>query len=257
MKVQIVLALAVGTMATVGALTVATPALAQRQPGGNNQLPLPGPDYWQGVRPGGGGGYYGGWGGGWGGGGGGTIAGSYLQGLGSAIQAQGQYNLMTAQGAVYAEQARSADIDNRMKATETYFQMRQVNRAAREAERGPRPTQEDWVRFAKQREPKPLTTSELDPISGSIEWPQLLQAEVYAPYREELDKLFAERSAVGGSIGTTNFEQINNTANAMLKELKKHIRDYSPSTYMVARRFIEGLGFESHRATIAPDPQAG
>ena len=137
MKTGIVFALAVA-----GSLAVANPVFAQRQPApGANQLPLPAPNYWQGVRPGGG--YYGGGGGGWGGGGwggGGTIAGSYLQGLGSAIQAAGQYNLMTAQGAVYAEQARSADLDNRMKATETYFQMRQVNRAAREAEHGPRPT---------------------------------------------------------------------------------------------------------------------
>jgi hypothetical protein len=251
MKIQIAFALAV-----VGSLVAASSALAQRQQPGANQLPLPAPDYWQGVRPGGG--YYGGWGG-WGGGGygGGTIAGSYLQGLGSAIQAAGQYNLMTAQGAVYAEQARSADIDNRMKATETYFQMRQVNRAAREAERGPRPTPEDWVRYAKQREPKPLTTSELDPISGSIEWPEILLAEVYTPYREQLEKLFAERSAVGGSLGTTNFDKIHGTADAMLKELKKHIKEYSPSNYMVARRFIEGLGFEAHRATLLPEPHAG
>lgn len=254
MKTHMVLALAV-----VVGLAAATPVMAQRQPapGGANQLPLPEPNYWQGVRPGGG--YYGGWGG-WGGGGwggGGTIAGSYLQGLGSAIQAAGQYNLMTAQGAVYAEQARSADLDNRMKATETYFQMRQVNRAAREAERGPRPTPEDWVRFAKQREPKPLTTSELDPISGSIQWPEIPLADIYAPYREELEKLFAERSAVGGSLGTTNFDKINSTSNAMLKELKKHIKEYSPSNYMVARRFVEGLGFEAHRATLLPEPNAG
>ena len=44
-------------------------------------------------------------------------------------------------------------IDNRVYGTEKYFQQRQINRAARAAERGRQPTMEDLIRYASRALP--------------------------------------------------------------------------------------------------------
>ena len=45
------------------------------------------------------------------------------------------YNLQTSQAAINAEQARSMNLDNRLKGTQTYFEMRKVNTASRKSGR--------------------------------------------------------------------------------------------------------------------------
>src|SRR5580658_11295167 len=79
-----------------------------------------------------GGGAYGGWGDGWGWGwGGGTAAGNYQMGAADLTRAAGLYNLYTAMAGISEEQARAMDIQNRLKATEAYFEMRKMNQKYR------------------------------------------------------------------------------------------------------------------------------
>ncbi|MCH8858930.1 MAG: hypothetical protein IID54_05035, partial [Proteobacteria bacterium] len=112
----------------------------------------------------GGGGYgYGGWGNG-----GGTVAGNYLTGLGRAIRAQGQYNLDTSAATINLEEARTRQIDNRKLWTNTYFEMRKVNQASRDAERRPRGTPETRVRLAQEAAPNRFSPGELDPVTGVV-----------------------------------------------------------------------------------------
>ena len=119
---------------------------------------------------------YGGWGGYYGGGGGGnTVAGSAMNGMASVISAKGDYNLSTSAAAVNMTQAQKNEIQNRQMATDAYFSMRATNRQAVAAERGPSPTMEQLVKIARQGVPKPLNTSQLDPVSGKIAWPGPLQ----------------------------------------------------------------------------------
>ena len=63
-------------------------------------------------------------------------------------------------------QAQKQEIENRAQWTQTYFDMRAVNRAARAAERGPRPTMEQLARIAHEGIPAPLSPSQVDPVSG-------------------------------------------------------------------------------------------
>src|SRR5437762_406960 len=70
-----------------------------------------------------------------------TAAEGAAYGMAEMTRAQGQYNMMTAQAAVTGQQAYSAALDNKLKATQTYFEMRRINQEATAAERNARKQQ--------------------------------------------------------------------------------------------------------------------
>jgi hypothetical protein len=96
-----------------------------------------------------------------------TAAGSAMNGMASVISSAGDYNLSTSAAAVNMTQAQKQYIENRQSATNAYFEMRAANRAAREAERGPRPTVEQMARIAQAGVPKTLDAYQSPHRSGS------------------------------------------------------------------------------------------
>lgn len=87
----------------------------------------------------------GGYGGYYGGGVGSTAAGSASTGMANVISARGSANLNNSAAAVNYTQAQSNEIKNHEQYTNTYFDMRATNKAARAAEDGPPPTAEQMV----------------------------------------------------------------------------------------------------------------
>ena len=73
--------------------------------------------------------------------GGGTAAGNAMNGMASVISAKGDYNLSTSAAAINMTQAQKNEIQNRQQWTNTYFDMRATNKAAR-GQRG-RPSAHD------------------------------------------------------------------------------------------------------------------
>jgi hypothetical protein len=188
-------------------------------------------------------GVYGG-GGGYGGYGGytsGTAAGSALTGMASVISAKGDYNLSTSAATVNMTQAQRNEIQNRQLYTDTYFQMRATNRAAREAERGPPP--------ARDGVPKPLTTSELDPVTGQLYWPNLLRSESFDPDRAEVDQLFAKRSSYG-ELTYSEQRKARNALYAMFDQLKAQIQEVSMADYIVNRKFLNSVLYTAAKSQL-------
>jgi hypothetical protein len=192
---------------------------------------------------GGGGGF------GWGGyGGGGTAEGAYLHGMGDVVRSAGYANVMNSLAAQNYEQAYSQDLDNRLKATNTYFEMRRTNKAARAEEAGPPATAAQLASYAAEMAPKRLSSSELDPVTGEVNWPLVLNDDRYASLREAVDKLFSQRqSSVSG--GAADYRQLVSAIEAMRAAIVKNINDYSPSTYLQARKFLDSLLYEARFAT--------
>ena len=127
-----------------------------------------------------------------------------MSGMASAITAKGNYNLSTSAAAINMTQAQKNEIQNQQLAAKTYFDMRASNHAAVAAERGPTPTMEQMVRWARDAAPKPLTTSQLDPVTGKIFWPAWLQEDSYAPQRADLQELLAKRPSTAVSTFPTS-----------------------------------------------------
>jgi hypothetical protein len=195
---------------------------------------------------GGGGGGYGGWGWGMGGWGvGSTAAGSYYTGLGNAIRSQGQFNLDTSAAAINMTEAERRQIENSKLWTETYFEKRRINQAYRDSQRRPAGNSETWIRLAQAGTPQRLSPSDLDPVTGRVNWPPGLLNEVYAADRQKVDELFADRALAHGAIGPQAHAQITTSINAMLATLKSLIRQYETNQYIASRNFLNSLAFEA------------
>ena len=198
-----------------------------------------------------GGRYYGGrrWGGyGYGYGGGMTAAMGYGIGLGTVIRSRGLYNLDTSQANINNQQAYKQYLENRMEATKTYFEMRQLNREYRAKERGPAVTPEQIQRMAAVGAPERLSASQLDPVNGKIDWPRALESDTYAQYRAELEPLFQKYADSSGSIGPERYGDILKSTDQMKAVLKDNINSTPPGDYVAAKRFLESLAFEAGQA---------
>jgi hypothetical protein len=188
------------------------------------------------------------WGGGFGynrGGYASTAAQGAAYGMSEMMRAQGYQNLENSEAAKNWEEAKTLEIQNRMRWTETYFEMRKTNRDARTAEAGPPVTQEQAIRMAKMSSPRRLGSTQLDPVTGHIEYPLLLQDDIYSPYRHELDSLFAKRAATGGSIQYSEYQAIQTTVSKFVDALKEHVDKYPAGDYGRARTFLNSLAHEA------------
>jgi hypothetical protein len=173
-----------------------------------------------------------------------TPAGSYARGMSDLIRSQGAKNLRDAQAAEEVEEARAKYMENRMQATENYFRMRSMNRAYREDERGPRPTSEELFRLAKLKAPDRLSPSEMDPISGEVNWPMVLRDEMFAPTRIKLDKMFAYWAEHGNQLSIDQYAEMQRSLEQLSAMLVTVVESTPPKPYAEARNFLESIGYE-------------
>lgn len=188
----------------------------------------------------------GGWGGGYYSSGGGTVAGSAMQGMASVVNAAGNYNLSTSAAAVNMTQAQKQGIINYNDYVNTYFETRRVNKEARAAEASPRLTAAQLNRIAQEGAPKPLNAYQLDPVSGALAWPSLLQDNRFAEQRALLDKAFAWRASYG-TLNSVQLQKVREMTDSALEQLKAMIRDVDTTDYLQARQFLTSLAYEARK----------
>lgn len=168
-----------------------------------------------------------------------TPYGSASSGLGALIRAEGAYNQMTAQAMLTLEHAKTAALDNKLKAAQTYYQLHRLNETERaEAERKHLAT---FVHVDPPKTPRP-TASQLDPVSGEITWPKLLQDTGYATERQRLETLFGLRAL---DPSQTDSVAIQHTADALRDKLDARINEYPTPDFFAARHLIESLAAEA------------
>ena len=166
-------------------------------------------------------------------------------GMSEMMRAQGYQNLQNSEAAKNWEEAKTADIQNRLRWTETYFEMRKVNREKRAEEDGPPVTQEQAIRMAAQKMPARLRSTQLDPATGHIEYPMILTDTGYKPYRDKLDTLFAHRAASGGSMPYSDYQAIQQTVGQFIDALTRRINEYTAGDFGRAKNFLDSLGNEA------------
>jgi hypothetical protein len=176
------------------------------------------------------------------GGGGGTAASNYMYGMSSVIQAEGAYNLMTAQASIAAQQAESQYLQNRLAATQTYFEMRQMNKQYRDQERAKPMSGEALTHYYEQMKPKRMVPTQLDPVTGQITWPLPLQDEAYASYREQLESVYKLRA----QHKDFNYNDVRVAAEGMQAEFRKHLDEFAPQDFENSNKFLEALAVEAH-----------
>ncbi len=173
-----------------------------------------------------------------------TAAGDAAQGLASVVSAAGSYNLQTSEAAQNYAAARSQEIQNRLQATNTYFEMRRVNTAARAAEQGPRPSAEAYARMAKMGAPDRLSSSQLDRVTGVINWPMLLQDPRFADDVKPLEELFHKR-VNNAHVSYDEYQDIKKDCDALLQTLLANINNVDSTDYIHSKVFLQNLAYEA------------
>ena len=161
-------------------------------------------------------------------------------GMASVVRAAGQYQLDSARAATEIEVAQDKYLDNRMKATQTFFEMRKMNREYRKEARGPALTYEQMYRLAQVTRPKELDSAQLDPVTGDITWPPYLRDKKYDELRNEIDAMFVKRSQDGVLAGEDYVKTMKLTED-LLDKLRDNIKDLTPSVFVDSKKFIESL----------------
>jgi hypothetical protein len=182
---------------------------------------------------------------GWGGwGGSSTVAGSYAHGYADVVRSAGEAELNDSIAAGNYADARSKEIDNRLKATQTYFQMRDINKKWTEANKTPPLTQEEAYRWAKAMAPKRAASTQLDPLTGKIAWPIILRDRPYQADINQLDAIFAARVTQGGLNGE-QYAEVQKLHDDILANMTANAKNYKDIDIIAAKNLVDSLAYEA------------
>jgi len=182
-----------------------------------------------------------------------TIQEGVQRGAADVLRSQGLAAKLNAEAAVTFGQAQQQAMENRRAASEGYYDMRRRAKELRMAERGPRPDAETLARLARNRRPDRLSPSELDPITGRVNWPVLLRFEAFADRRAGIERLFEHR-ADAQRLDAEEYLKVRELTGEMQAELKGRVRELPLGEYSQAKRFLKSIAYEASKpAGWAPD----
>jgi hypothetical protein len=194
-------------------------------------------------------------GGGYGYGGYGYHASTYeegvLRGFGSLIRSQGEANYFNSLARINNQEALSKYLANREQATETYFRMQQINRAARDAQRPQRMTTEQYASLAKKLAPGRLSESEYDRTLGRLSWPAVFSSETFAEERAALDTAFAARRPEDSGVASAFSGRVREISTLMQAKLQAQLPFMDQREYLAAKKFLTGLSYEAQQPLLA------
>jgi hypothetical protein len=172
-------------------------------------------------------------------GGGGTAAGAAMAGEAKLSVAAAQAQAMQAQAAKTREEAKAAEIRNRLLAEQAA-----MRRALANQRHTAEPMRRDVGSIAHRGVPPPLLRSDLDPETGAISYPPILSDHRYDVVRGEVDRLF--RSRVGqGSLELADRQQLESLLEQFHAQLRTHVGEYAGADYGHAATFLERLRIEA------------
>jgi hypothetical protein len=178
-----------------------------------------------------------------------------LRGLGAYASSVGQMNYLNSLAAINNEQAFAQRLVNAENHTETYFRLKQINAAARTAQRSPRLSQDEYVSLAKKQAPDRLTEADYDRATGRLSWPAALLDDSFALERATLDTAFAARNPSDFGAGSQFNGLVRQMTGSLQSKLQERLSTLSPMEFIAAKKFVTGLAYESQQplatATIA------
>jgi hypothetical protein len=179
-----------------------------------------------------------------------TLEEGVLRGAGALVRSIGEGNYYNSVAAINYADAYTRYLQNREHATETYFRMRQINRAGRQAERQPRWSYDQYVVMAKNDAPDNLTEQQYDRTLGRLTWPAMLNGDEFAPEREALNRVFLVRTPSDTGAATAFYGHVQQLTSQMQAKLVEKLDHVTPAEYVAAKKFVDGLAYESQQPLV-------
>jgi hypothetical protein len=170
------------------------------------------------------------------------------RGMAHVVRAAGEATLMRSEALKNIEDARARNLENRLRAAEVYHQRKRVWEARQAAKRKKRrPPATYAFRHNRSSGPQPLSRSQLDPVTGRIQWPVLLQRSEFQTERQALERMFKVWAAQDGVLRPEQLSQVQELGKKLKERIHLMIRAVSSQQYVDASRFLKGLMFEAVR----------
>jgi hypothetical protein len=163
-----------------------------------------------------------------------TAGEGYARGMADVIRSYGENNLANARAQRDWEDARRAYIENRVRATEAFYERRALydqHLAAKHYEE--REKANAWLEKIRLED---LNAQEFNVDTGQIHWPRLLADPQYQNVRAQLDLLFVKRAQYG-ELDAQDFAR----AESLIKQWRAHLTSQRDSIPDVLLR--DGLRF--------------
>jgi hypothetical protein len=160
------------------------------------------------------------------------------QGMADMISASGSRNLSNSEAAINMTDARSKQLDNHLKTTDTYFQNRLNNKKYREELNGPRKVTHNAFR----KLPPPLSPSEVDPVTGQINWPPLVAQLPFQKDVKTVDDIFATWALNQRQFGSEDASTLRKTVARMLRLVTGFAKQDTASNYEEINALLRALG---------------
>ena len=90
----------------------------------------------------------------------------------------------------------------------------------------------------------------MDPVSGKVNWPDLLQDERYAPQRAELEQLLSKQASYGG-LGAADHAKAREAVESMSKTMKDQIREVPAQLYTASKSFLKSLIYSMTKTQLS------
>jgi len=177
-----------------------------------------------------------------------------LNGNARLLHANGLYNQLTADAFNRWQEGYTKFLDNENQRIHTYFKMKQINADYRAAKAAPPLTKEKLDQWNLEDQPDRLTRRQYNSDTGNLEWPAVLQAQIFDQQRQLVSDLFARRTAGEFGVSSPFYQRVNMSASAMKDTLKAYLhsdeRWFNQQEYVAAQNFLNSL---TQEARLAPD----
>lgn len=176
-----------------------------------------------------------------------------LRGAGAYVQSLGQANYYSSLAAINFQEAYRRGLENMVYRAEAYYARRDVWHGYQERHRRKPLEPEGYARLAAERSPGRLTEAVFDPDTGKIQWIYPLDAALFAPHREAIEELFAERTPSDSGRNSRNYEKIRTEVAAMKNLLEGGEQGLRTLKLIHAMRFLESVEYEARFAVGAKE----
>jgi TP901 family phage tail tape measure protein len=109
-------------------------------------------------------------------------------------------------------------------------------------------TREKNARIAAMGVPKRIDNDDLDRVTGSINWPDVLQDDIFNENRQNIEKIFKEYSLMGPADKTIDKESGLYEFKNLKALMKENVNNYDAGRYGKSRTFVDRLENEFIKA---------
>jgi len=173
-----------------------------------------------------------------------TIEEGMLRGQSELARGAGDYNYLSAEALKSIEQAKSLNVDTRMKGLENYWEAKRVN-YANTLGKIKRFSTEQMAALARKEAPERLAQHQYEPFNGRLNWPAALTAQEFAAHREAMNEMFAKRTTHDVGAETEFHATVREVTDEMEVMLQARIDHMPPMEYTAAKKFLNGLEREA------------